>query len=351
MKKKLVIIAVLAVMVAFISFDAGLAQAATCTTTISAGSDIQTAIDSASSGDVICLAAGTYSPLAKININKSVTLQGPQEGVDPRPSAATTRTPGDTSSEAIIDGTTGVLDGIIVITADNVILDGLEVKSGLGDLIDSESSIPTVGTILRYNIVHNATGDEGVQLRNVTGALIEYNYFYDIAQDGINLCCGSSGGIIQFNQVNDNNSENAAIYVYDATNTTIQCNLVYDVFTNEGIKLGDKGGDDAADAGGSIVGNIVHDTGQDGIAVYMSETLVESNEVYNSSSENGAIYVAYAVSNVTIRNNNIHDNALATGKWGNPGAVMIGTAVDASTVLVNNNNITGNTPYGVTNKV
>jgi hypothetical protein len=328
----------------------GTSAAATCSTTLAAGSDIQTAIDTAALGDVICLQPGIYSPLAKITIDESITLQGPQAGVDPRPSAGTTRTPGDTSTEAIIDGSAGGLSGIIVIKADNVILDGLEVRNGAGDMIDSETSIPTTGTILRYNIIRNASGDEGVQLRNVQNGVVEYNHAFDIAQDGINMCCGSTGGYIQYNEVHNNRSENAAIYVYESEQMTIQCNLVYDVFGNDGIKLGSKGGGDALLSGGSILYNTVHDTVQDGISVYTSDTLVQGNEVHHSISENGAIYVAWGVSNVTISYNDVHDNTLDTGKWGDPGGIMIGTAVVASTVHVNYNNIYSNSPNGVTNK-
>jgi hypothetical protein len=346
----LLAVALLAAMIPFAGTPVSL-TAATCSVTLAAGSDIQTAIDAANAGDVICLNAGIYSPPSQINVNKSVTLQGPQAGVDPRPSAGSTRVPGDATSEAIIDGTAGTLSGIIVIAADNVVLDGLEVRKGSGDLIDSESSIPTGGTIVRYNIIDGATGDEGMQLRAVTNGLVEYNYIFDIAQDGINMCCGSNGGTIQHNEVSDNNSENAAIYLYDTTNMTIKCNLVHNVNVNDGIKLGAKGGDDAANVGGSILYNTVHDTAQDGISVYMSETLVEGNEVYNSSSENGAIYVAWAVSNVSITMNDVHGNTLNTGKWsGENGAVLLGVDVDASTVLVNQNNIVGNSPHGVSNK-
>jgi hypothetical protein len=103
------------------------------------------------------------------------------------------------------------------------------------------------------------------------------------------------------NEVHDSFSENAAIYVYGSTNTTIQCNLVYDIHNNDGIKLGAKNGGDVALTGGSILYNIVHDTVQDGIAVYTSNTSVEGNEVYNSTSENGAIYVAWAVGGITQR--------------------------------------------------
>jgi hypothetical protein len=46
----------------------------------------------------------------------------------------------------------------------------------------------------------------------------------------------------------------------------------------------------------------------------------------------------------------VHDNTLQTFKWGDPGAIMIGTSVNAATVHVNYNNISGNSPNGVANK-
>lgn len=290
--------------------------------------------------------AGTYNPTGTIAVNKPVTILGPQAGVDPRPSYASTRTPGDANTEAVIDANLQYRT-IIRIGADNVVLDGLHVREGSGDMIESEVAISNA--VLRYNILSDA-GDEAVQLRECTYCVVEYNHVYDIAQDGINLCCGSTSGYIMYNEVHNNWSENAAIYVYGSTHMTIQCNLVYDVFGNDGIKLGSKGGGDASLTGGSILYNTVHDTVQDGISVYTSDTVVQGNEVYHSTSENGAIYVAYGVSNITISYNDVHDNTLATWKWGDPGAIMIGTAVDASTIHVNHNNIYGNLPNGVTNK-
>ncbi|GAB4531875.1 MAG: hypothetical protein Kow0063_11710 [Anaerolineae bacterium] len=324
--------------------------AETCTTTLAAGSDIQAAITAANPGDVICLSPGVYSPAARIDITKSITLQGPQADVDPRPSTGTTRTPGDASSEAIIDGSGDSLSRIFYIDADNVVINGIEVKSGTGDMIRQSNAHS--GTVIKYNIIHDGNGDEGIQLTHCTGCTVEYNHVYDIATpgDAVNISSGSTDGLISHNEIHDIGSENAAIYIYGATNTTIQCNLVYHVTQNDGIKLGSKNGDDASLTGGSILYNIVRDTAQDGISVYTSHTLVEGNEIHNSRSENGAIYLAFGISNITIAHNDVHDNSLDTGKWGDPGAIMIGTAVDAASVTVNYNNITNNSVNGVTNK-
>jgi len=81
-----------------------------------------------------------YTQTATININKTVSLRGPQAGVD-RAQRKHDPDPGDTSSEAIIDGG-GTLATILRIAADDVILDGLEVRNGTGDLIDSLAPTP-----------------------------------------------------------------------------------------------------------------------------------------------------------------------------------------------------------------
>jgi hypothetical protein len=82
----------------------------------------------------------------------------------------------------------------------------------------------------------------------------------------------------------------------------------------------------------------------------MSDTTVRCNDVSGSTSENGGIYTAWAVSGVSIVDNHIHDNVFNTDKWGDPGGIMIGTGVDLSTVTVTNNRIENNTPNGITNK-
>ncbi len=203
---------------------------------------IQAAIDAATTSDTVNVAAGTYNPTSTIIINKdNIVLQGPQADVDPRPSQESTRTAGS-ESEAVIDGSTGELGVIIKIDADNVVINGLEVKSGTGDMIRQDNL--RSGAVVKYCIIHDGRGDEGVQLKKSTSGILEYNYVYDIAfpGDALNISGGSSGGKIRYNEVYDIGSQNAAIYVYDSTNMEIVGNLVYHVTQNDGIKLGTKGG-------------------------------------------------------------------------------------------------------------
>jgi|GEM_PF-1303501 len=313
---------------------------------------IQPAIAAANPGDTINVMAGIYNPTSTIVINKdSLVLQGPQANVDPRPSYGSTRTAGS-PAEAVIDGSTSALGMIIEVNAENVVINGLEVKSGTGDMIKQNTLHG--GTAVKYCIIHDGRGDEGVQLKKCTGGVLEYNYVFEIADagDGLNIADTSSYGAIRYNEVAGIHGENAAIYIYGAEHMEIVGNLVRDsgIGGNDGIKVGDKSGADKALRDVLVKDNIIHGITQDGISVYMSGVNVEGNEIYGCGSENGAIYVAWAVSDITISNNIVHNNTLDTGKWGNPGAIMIGTGVNAATVHVNYNNIYSNTPNGVTNK-
>jgi hypothetical protein len=283
-----------------------------CDIQLAAGESIQAAIDTALGGEVICLDPGLYSPAATIVVDKPLTFRGPQAGIDPRPSASSVREIGNPATEAIVDG--AGLSSIFSIRASDVVLEGLEVRNGSGDLIASVFAIPTAGSIIRYNIIHDSSGDEGIQLRKTAFAQISYNHVFATAGDGINVCCGSSQAAIRFNEVHDIYSTNAAIYLYDdavpATDldAIISDNLVYGVFVNDGIKLGDAAGADVHLSGGGILNNVIHDTAQDCITVFTGDVLVDGNECFGSLSENGGIFVDYPVDTVLITSNDIHDN-------------------------------------------
>lgn len=306
-------------------------------------SSIEAAVVAAVSGDTISVSAGTYTLTDKIVIDKPLTLRGAQAGVDPR-TAAGLRTPGG-ADESIIDGQNAI-GTLIRIQANSVLIEGFDITGGTGDLITSSSSSTIENPIIRYNFVRDSSGDEGMQIRNSTGAVIEYNRVFNTAGDAINLAGDGVGGVvssvdgtIRFNEVHDIDSPDAAIYVYGSVNSAVEGNLVHGVINNDGIKLGDKGGSDAARSGGSITDNIVRDTAQDGISVYMSSVTVSGNEISGSNSVNGALFVERAVSDVAITSNNFLDNgdssdsrvtfAIRIGKDNQPSGVSINDNVFA----------------------
>lgn len=315
--------------------------------------DIQDAITGTDDDGMLNILAGSYSPASTIQIDKALTVRGPQAGVDPRLSAGTTRTPGG-PGEAVIDGSGGSLATILRIAADDVLVNGLEFRNAYGDMIESleavSPDVPINNTILRYNIIHDTlgvNGDEGMQLRSATNALVEYNHVYNTVGDGINLSVGSNGGMIYRNEVHDVHSTSGAIYVYGSTGVTIRENLVYNSLENDGIKLGDGTGEDEALSGGLIEDNVVHDVfkGGDGITVYMSGVTVRGNEVYGTHSFHGAVFAQFFVDNVIIEDNIIHDNLgqLTDGEQVWTAGVKIGRSNDfVAFVTVRNNRIIDN---------
>ncbi len=101
--------------------------------------------------------------------------------------------------------------------------------------------------------------------------------------------------------------------------------------------------------GGTISANTVHDTRQDGITVYSSNIIVDGNEIYNSASIDGAAYISWNVDDVTVTNNNIHDNWISNnlGSPTNDPLTTYGIRVGKDTlfptnVLINNNIISRN---------
>jgi len=138
------------------------------------------------------------------------------------------------ATKPVLDGG-GTLSRIIYIDADNVTIDGLEVAKGTGDLIRQSGAYS--GTIIRNCVVHDSSGDEGIQLKSCTDCLVECNLVYDVAQDGISIAEGASNSVISNNEIYNAGSENAAIYVYDSYDMTVECNYIHDTPAANGIKI------------------------------------------------------------------------------------------------------------------
>lgn len=326
---------------------------------------IQEAIDAASDGEEIYVDSSYDSTIESfpINVNKSVKLFGTQKDVDPRPS-----TGGRTGAETIVDA--GESSGSVFrISVSGVVINGFTVTGGTADMIEESGSADNLS--LSYNIIYDdlgSSGDEGVQIKYSDGVVIEYNYVYNIVQDALNLS-SSTNGYVRFNEVHDIHSDNAAIYCYDANNINIENNLVYNVFVDDGIKLGDSGD---GSTGGSVSNNIVYNVVEDGITIYASSVVVDGNEIYNVESENGALYL-YLGDDTTITNNKIYDNTAIgillyksdnvtisgneiysnndsdDSKYSGSAGIWIHNNTDGSTININNNEIYDNADYGILN--
>ena len=314
------------------------------------------------SGSTVNVAAGTYGE--SVYIDKTVTLLGAQANVDPRPSQG-----GRTGVESVVDAGEASSYVFRIASASDVEINGFSITGGTGDMV--EESGHADGLEFRYNIVYDdllTSGDEGLQVKYSDGVVVEYNYCYDILQDGLNVSSNTGPCVVQDNEMHDIHSENAAIYCYDATDIDIIGNLVYDVPNNDGIKLGDSGD---SSTGGEVSGNTVSNCGEDGITIYASAATVTGNEVYGCDSENGAMYLSGSDGTV-VTGNVIHDNdAIGLLIKASDGVTVTGNQIynnedtndtkyaftagvaslaDATGVVVNYNSIYDNAEYGLINE-
>jgi sarcosine oxidase delta subunit len=295
---------------------------------------IAAAITYATPGKIVFVEAGVYNITSTITVNKAITIQGPQADVDPRTTAGS-RTPGS-ANEAVVNGG-GTVGTIFNITVADVVLNGLEVTNSTGDIIASPAGAPVkTGVTVKYCIVHGSSADEGIQLRNVDGGGVQYCYVYSTAGDGINMCCASTNSFVQYNEVTDSDSGDGVIYLYNnGSGMQVTNNILYGNGGNDGIKIGIKSGADAALVSNAVVSNnTVTGQPQDGISIYTSSVTVSDNVITGSGSTNGALYLAFGISNVTITGNEIYNN--------NTRGIRLAAAVNAGTVTINQNSIYDN---------
>ena len=323
-------------------------------------------VNGVAANGTVYVAAGLYDSTAEtfpLIIDKSVDLLGAQANVDPRPTAG-----GRTGDETILDADETSAAVMQIASASNVEINGFTITGGTGDMVEEDGHAN--GLLFSYNVLYDdlgSAGDEGIQIKDSDGVIVEYNYFYDILQDAINVS-DSTNSTVRYNEMHDIYSENAAIYCYGATNTDIVENLVYNVPNNDGIKLGDSGD---GSSGGQISGNVVHDTGQDGITSYASGITIEDNTIYNAGSENGAMYL-YEAHNSSVTGNTIYDNAAigllidntdnaaveeneitgndGTGSVKYTGSAGIWLTDSATNITIHENTISGNAVFGLNNE-
>jgi len=202
---------------------------------------IQAAINAASAGDVIRVCAGTYNE--EVVINKAITLNGAKQGVDPRPSVASTRTIGGLDETIIVAQKN---KKVIDIQADGVIIDGFQITqsggSGAADAVKASSSQNNID--FKNNIVANVT-DEGIQLEEGNNNSIHNNYIFNPAGDGITMSSydvtplkGTNQKILD-NDISGSTSAYGSIYLYGTQSVEVARNIINTL--SSGIAIGSGG--------------------------------------------------------------------------------------------------------------
>ena len=220
MKRKTVYrFSMLALLFLFISAGRALAQgdllfaptiynnaAAACTVTVSPSQIIQTAVNDASSGDVVCVRAGTYHQQVKFRpVDAGITLQA---------------YPGE---RPVLDGQGSIPDGkyegLIHVNASNVTVEGFDVfnSDGRGIVVAQLSSETQSlqNVVIRNNFVHGSTdagininGNETNQIHNI---LIENNAVYDNLEKNTNGA-DNGGSAVAFLETDNSIARGNTIY-------------------------------------------------------------------------------------------------------------------------------------------
>lgn len=281
-------------------------------------STIQPAIDSATSGDTINVAAGTYNLTSRIDVNKAVSLGGdvttPANVVINAPTAG---------------GTQHGQNSVFMVTASDVNIQGFRIQGALhtgaaqnaGIYVDDPRLVANPGlsniTISNNELTNNGWG---IFVHNIKDSTISNNKVYgnkSTATAGKEYDAGS--GIVVYGRAQDIN------HTY---NLTIDNNQVYSNET-EGIRV-----DVSSDVGASswvndlaitISNNIVHDNGRTigGVDKYIGiksagfskGVIVSGNEIYGhvmgasptNTNQSSGVWIAPSNS-WQITNNNIHNN-------------------------------------------
>ena len=281
---------------------------------VNPGDNIQAVIDTADPGDTIVFDVGTYSLSATLIVNKPLTLTSAD------PHAAT---------KPIIDGG-GTLDRIIYIDADDVTIDGLEVANGTGDLVCQSNSHS--GTTIRNCVIHDSSGDEGIQLKACTNCLVECNVVYNVAQDGISIAGGSHNSVIRNNEIYNSYSENGAIYVYDSYDMTVEGNHIHDTQAANGVMFYKNYGSTHA-----IINNLIVRNRWEG-----------GKHCYDEADGNAInIYKPRVSSTYLVKHNTLDDNTPVNdcAKPGN--AIYVKKSADGVVMNVDDNIVTNHRGYGI----
>ncbi|TEU17763.1 MAG: hypothetical protein E3I25_02515 [Dehalococcoidia bacterium] len=264
---------------------------------------IQQAIDAASDGDTIMVAAGLYE--VNVEIDKSLTLKGAQAGVDAR-----TRS----GAETIIEPDEGT--GIRIITAADrvIVIDGLTVQNAEHGIATPEPAMADDITVRNVRII-NPT-EFGISPTFTLTTTVEY--------------CYVEGAIQAINA--------GALVPFDPTVATFRNNEIVDSQFGFTGYLKDS----------LIEGNLVRDFATEGVGIsgQFLNTDIKNNTV-TGYVEGAALtfeehYGRYLSKDVEVEGNTFAGNSL--------GIYVFDTQTTLTGITVNFNNIAGNSRYGVWNQ-
>jgi hypothetical protein len=311
-------------------------QLVTNTNTTLTYSTIQAAIDAATPGDVLSVAAGTYAE--NIIINKSITINGPKMGVDGNDVSRGTGEAVIYPASILIGDITYIGGRIFNITADNVTIDGITLNgdnpsltsgySANGADIDVDFGI--VSMVSPWLVVPDPVGDN---------IIIRNNIIKNFRITAITMWSGYDSTIAKSGQIKNNKIQNTpdgpAIYLSQNYYASIENNSISDA--SEGILVYFFWLNKTNSATGTIKNNtITVKTDATTPVQYPFVAGIQIYFIYNS------IVDAWAVENNVVTNTSTR----STGSRG----IDFNYDNNPTDLTINNNNISGfESGYGLRN--
>jgi len=338
-----------------------------------------TAVDA---GGTINVAPGVYPQATAVTLNKAVAIVGPQNNVDPRPTApiSSTRAIGN-ANEAQFNVTADV--AFVTVSSDNVSIRGIAInRIGTGTSTTADC-ISTTGLAsgnshdsfyFGYNILQAtaSVGDDAMNLLSYASPVIEYNYINQWRGSAVKFRGGSNDGstqrtanaLFRYNEVHNtctafSSTTQAALFcIGESQDTFILGNRITNSNGCNAIAFGNSG--DLAlistVPGGRVVDNVIANA-SGGIGVSREYVSIQGNEISGITSSAGtgmgAIrirpFLLTLMTNISIRDNVLNNSSMSVAQQAG-GIVVDGLFLGQATLTIEGNDFTSISPFAINNK-